>query len=523
MLRDAGVCLPAVCGGRGTCGGCAVRVDPPPLPGPADKKFFSSEQLRAGYRLACLAPAVPRAAVFVPAAQEAGPEAPFWAAGRRKESPALRLAVDAGTTTVACALVQPETGRILAHGAAPNEQGAFGGDVIARIEYASRGKKELARLRDALAQSVRAAAKSACRAAGAPEESLRGGAVAGNPAMIHFLSGADPTGLGRAPFSLAFTGPVLFPAGALGFPGDPAALVSVLPMAGVTMGGDAIGGAVALGMDRGTVPRLLLDVGTNAEMILVAPRGAAAANERLGGRAGAWAASAASGAAFEGAGISCGMAAGPGAITGARWEEKDIRFRVEGGGLPLGLAGSGLVDLVAILLRFGLLDGSGRLATRREVAGIAPFALAGRLIEWRGGEAAFLIARAAGRVLALTASDVRRFQLAKGAIRAGIETLLAEGRAAPESLERVFLAGAFGHGLDAGSAAATGLVPPAFLGKLARAGNAALAAACLAAADPDYALRAARFARRMKVVELAGHREFPSRFLSFMAFPAPFA
>ncbi|MCL5884217.1 MAG: ASKHA domain-containing protein [Deltaproteobacteria bacterium] len=518
LLRDAGFILPAVCGGRGTCGACAVRVEPPSQPTAADGRFFSKEQIRAGYRLACLARPDAGMAVFLPHRRERG-EARAAAAAIGPATGEVGLAVDAGTTTVACALVSLRGGRILAEAAVPNGQAAFGADVISRIEYASRGREELARLRDALAGSVRAAATAALRAVRIPERSLSGGAVAGNPTMIHLLVGADPVPLGRAPFRLAFTGPARFPAAALGFPGDGDAPVSILPLAGVTLGGDVIGGAVALGMDRSRGPRLLLDVGTNAEMVLAAPRPGARGGEGRRGRPAAWAASAASGGAFEGGSISCGMRAGRGAITGVAWEEGDIRLRVEGGGPPAGLAGSGLVALVALLRRFGVLDESGRMRSREELFGAAPPGIAGRVIAGRDGERAFLLARVPGSERLLTASDVRRFQLAKGAIRAGLEILLAEAGIDPEDLATVHLAGAFGGGLGEEGAVVTGLLPAAFRGKLDRAGNASLMAASEAARTPGFLARSARFARRLEILNLADHPAFPSRFLAAMEFP----
>jgi len=137
----------------------------------------------------------------------------------------------------------------------------------------------------------------------------------------------------------------------------------------------------------------------------------------------------------------------------------------------------------------------------------------------RGGEAAFLLAAVRGRTLVLTASDVRAFQLAKAAVRAGIELLLREAGARAEDVDTVFLAGAFGGGLDAWNAASAGLFPAAFAGRTARAGNASLAAAARAAAEEGFVKRVARFARRLAVVDLAGHREFPSWFLRAMEFP----
>jgi uncharacterized 2Fe-2S/4Fe-4S cluster protein (DUF4445 family) len=531
VLRDAGFRVSAVCGGRGTCGGCTVRVDPAPAASPAEVRLLPPSGIEDGYRFACLVTAVPGMRVFMPGRDAAEPAVSVAAPGRPPApavqpvsewgvSPAFAgsggeagLAVDLGTTTVSCALVARPGGAVLAEAAVPNGQTDYGGDVISRIEYASRGPRELARLRDAAVSSIRSAAAAACRAAGIPERALRGGAVAGNPTMIHLLVGADPTFLGRAPFRLAFRGAARLPAAAVGFPGPGDAPVAILPAGGVTLGGDVIGGAVALGLPRARAPRLLIDVGTNTELVLRVPgRGARR-------KASALAASAASGGAFEGAAVSRGMRAGPGAVTGAAWDGKDLRLTVSGGGPAAGLAGSGLLDVVALLRRFGILDPSGRMRDRAEAAGAAPTALAGRIVRAGSGEPAFLIAPVPGRAVLLTAGDVRQFQLAKGAIRAGIDILLSEAGIGAEDVAAVHLCGAFGTGISGESAVATGLFPAPFRGKLVRSGNSALMAAVLALRDPALPARAARFAGSLRAVSLADHPDFPSRFLASMAFP----
>jgi uncharacterized 2Fe-2S/4Fe-4S cluster protein (DUF4445 family) len=512
VLRDAGFRVPAVCGGRGTCGGCAVRVDPAPAASPAEVRLFPPSGIEDGYRFACLVTAVPGMRVSVPGRDAAKPAAVVFSEIVRAVRGA-GLAVDLGTTTVSCALVALPGGAVLAEAAVPNGQTDYGGDVISRIEYASRGPRELARLRDAAVSSIRSAAAAACRAAGIPERALRGGAVAGNPTMIHLLVGADPTFLGRAPFRLAFRGAARLPAAAVGFPGPGDAPVAILPAAGVTLGGDVIGGAVALGILRARVPSLLIDVGTNTELVLRVPARGARRKARV------LAASAASGGAFEGAAVSCGMRAGPGAVTAAAWDGKDLRPAVTGGGPAAGLAGSGLLDVVALLRRFGILDPSGRMRDRAEAAGAAPPALVGRLIRTGSGEPAFLIAPVPGRAVLLTAGDVRQFQLAKGAIRAGLDILLSEAGIDAENVATVHLSGAFGAGISEESAVATGLFPAPFRGKLVRSGNSALMAAVLALRDPSFPARVERFASALRAVSLADHPEFPSRFLASMGFP----
>jgi uncharacterized 2Fe-2S/4Fe-4S cluster protein (DUF4445 family) len=527
-LRDEGIAVPAECGGVGTCGLCLVRLSPAPEPGAADLEQLDADRLAAGWRLACATPALPGTVVHLPEGVHRAP-ASARAATRRKPSVVphpgrpgggigrvraagakgdAALAVDLGTTTVCVALVSLRDGAILAEASASNAQRSFGGDVVSRIEYGGRGPAELARLRDAAIASVSEAAEAACALAGLDPSAVSGGSVACNPTMAHLLLGANPAPLGRAPFRLVVAGTVILAAKRIGFPGDPDGLVTVLPPVSATLGGDAVGGAVALGLDRpaGGV-RLLVDVGTNTEMVLAEP-----SRHR-------WlAASAASGGAFEGASISCGVRFGPGAVTAVGWDGGDLSATVEGGGPPRGLSGSGLLGLIALLRRFDVVDPTGRLKARGEAFESAPPALTGRLLPLADGEQRFLVARTAGGVVSLSASDIRQFQLAKGAIRAALDILLEEGGVAPGDVAEIFLAGAFGTGIDEDAALDTGLFPAPFRGRFSRAGNASLAAAVESIRDGRFLDRADTLAGGIRALSLPDHPAFQERFLAAMDF-----
>jgi uncharacterized 2Fe-2S/4Fe-4S cluster protein (DUF4445 family) len=528
-LRDEGIVVPAECGGVGTCGLCAVRVAPAPEPSTADREHIDAARLAEGWRLACGTQALRGMVVHLPEGALRAPVSARAATRRRRDadppggafddgagdapadgSPAgLALAVDLGTTTVCVSLVSRQDGARLADATAPNAQRAFGGDVVSRIEYGSRGPAELARLRDAAADSIRAAAGDACRDAGVLPGEIAGGAIACNPTMAHLLLGANPAPLGRAPFRLVVPGTVILPAGRIGFPGAPDALVTLLPAASATLGGDAIGGAVAQRFDRGgDAARLLVDVGTNTEMILCP-----------GGRRAPLAASAASGGAFEGASISCGMRAGPGAVSSAWWSGEALAVAVEGGGEPQGVSGTGLLDLVALLRRFGLVDPSGRMLPREALYGKVPPELLGRLLPAGEEGGRFLVARAKRGAVTLSAADIRQFQLAKGAVRAALDLLLEAGGLAAGDVAEAAIAGAFGAGIDEGSAVAVGLFPDAFRGRLTRAGNASLAAAVESVRNARFVRRVDAFAGQLRTLSLPDQPTFQERFLAAMAFP----
>jgi uncharacterized 2Fe-2S/4Fe-4S cluster protein (DUF4445 family) len=523
-LRDEGVTVPAECGGIGTCGLCAVRMSPAPEPSAADREHLSPALLGEGWRLSCGVAAAPGMVVHLP---EAAVRVPVSARAKEKRRPEgdrpeatirrreasgrhpVALAIDLGTTTVAAALVALPGGEIVAEGRAHNAQRTFGADVVSRIEYGSRGPSELARLRNAGAESIRVAAEEACHAANLPLEAIAGGAIACNPTMAHLLLGANPAPLGRAPFRLVVEGSVTLAAKRIGFPGAPDGLVTLLPAASATLGGDALGGAVALGFDLPAEDaRLLVDVGTNTEMVLSAPS-----------RRAPVAASAASGGAFEGASISCGMRAEPGAVTAVGWSGEDLSLAVVDGIAPLGLSGTGLLDLVALLRRFGIVDPSGRLRAREELFGVVPPALLGRLLPGPAGESRFLVSRDRGCSVTLTGGDVRRFQLAKGAIRAALDLLVEEAGLASGDFAMIALAGAFGAGIDEENAIAVGLFPEAFRGRFRQAGNRSLSAAIESVRDLRFPERVDAFSRRLRTLSLPEMPAFQARFLAAMEFP----
>ena len=248
-------------------------------------------------------------------------------------------------------------------------------------------------------------------------------------------------------------------------------------------------GLTAVGAARAERPVLFVDVGTNGEMA-------------LGGRDGLLCCSTAAGPAFEGACISCGMGAADGAIDKVWLEGGELRCSVLGGVEPAGVCGSGLVDALAVLLALEVVDETGRLLPADE----APPAWAGR-IEGDGTDTRF---RLAGEVW-LTAGDVRRLQLAKAAVSAGIQTLLAEAGAAPEELSAFYLAGGFGSYLRPESAAAIGLFPAVLLDKIRVVGNSAGAGA-------SAVLLSAQAEERCRYLELSGLPRFNEAYLDCMGF-----
>jgi uncharacterized 2Fe-2S/4Fe-4S cluster protein (DUF4445 family) len=328
--------------------------------------------------------------------------------------------------------------------------------------------------------------------------------------MLHFWYGEDPWSLGVAPYEGRWTAAVHTQARVVDLPIDPAAPVYILPCVRSHVGADAVGAAVAVGLDVIGSPALLIDLGTNSEIVL-------AAGDRI------FAASTAAGPAFECGGISCGMRAAEGAIDALRLEP-DGRWSVHviGNVPPRGMCGSGLLDAVAELLRAGAIEPSGRMRGADEVTGIVPDGLADRLSP--AGErrrTAIVDATGASPGVSLEAADVRQLQLAIGAVRAGIEVLCAAAGITAAGLQAIFVAGTFGQYVRKASLLRLGLLPPVAPERVRTVGNAAGGGAVLALLDQRFRDRAEQLAARATYVELAGRADYQEALTRSLHFPAP--
>jgi uncharacterized 2Fe-2S/4Fe-4S cluster protein (DUF4445 family) len=413
------------------------------------------------------------------------------------------IAVDIGTTTIAMELVDRSEGCVLSRESFLNSQRRFGADVLSRIRAATEGSSgELrAAIRSDLAFGF---ARLLASARSVDPVRIDAVAIAANVTMIHLLLGLDCGGLGLAPFTpvaLAFpempVGEIIDAPELIDL--SPYCSVSIVPAIGTFVGGDIVSGLAALDLPGGTTENaLFIDLGTNAEMALVA-------SGRL------WCSSAASGPAFEGASISCGTGSVAGAVSSVFLEGNrfgyamigevdgmDSGARVSGQRpVPVGVCGSGLVDFVACALDAGLIQRDGSLVPACAASGI--------LLDASGS-------------IRLLPQDVREFQLAKSAIRAGLSTLLSLAGIAPADVSRVYIAGGFGLYLKESSAIRTGLFPQEFTGRLAPVGNTALAGATRSLADPSMRERFNAVVRGATAFELANDPAFSARFIDAMEF-----
>lgn len=413
--------------------------------------------------------------------------------------PCLGLAVDLGTTTVVAYLADLATGHTLAVASAMNPQIARGEDVVSRIAWAGRAPANLEELAQGARDCVNQLAREACAQAGAPPSRVLDCVLVGNTAMHHLFLGLDPTGLALAPYAPVTAAALDLPARQAGLELAPEAALHLLPVKAGFVGSDSVAVALALAADRLGEPSLILDLGTNGEMIL------AAGGAML-------CCSAAAGPALEGGHIAAGMRAAAGAVQGlAIGPDQEPRLSVIGDGPPLGLCGSGVVSAVAALRGAGVLDERGAFAQAPASPRLRP-GPRGReyVLAWAGQTAS-------GRDLALTAQDVAEVLLAKAAVHAGVAIMLE--RLGLAGVERVLLAGAFGNYLDPGAAAAIGLFPGARAEIMAGVGNAAGAGALAALLNRWLRPRAQELAQVMGYLELAACPDFAERFVEGMTLP----
>jgi uncharacterized 2Fe-2S/4Fe-4S cluster protein (DUF4445 family) len=504
-LAEAGVKLELPCGGVGTCGGCRVLLKgevPPPTP--EEERFFSGQMLAEGWRLACQTSLRGDTELHLPG-RESRPGTGSGFVEKRRSTHAyaggpVGAAVDLGTTTLVLTLVDLESGRRLVTVAGLNPQTAVGADLITRIQHAlsEEGRK---RLQEMLISGINILIEEAAAKGGVMPEQITRVAMAGNSVMHHLFLGLSVESLSRTPFTPVRKEPCLTEGAKAGLAVHPRAEVYLAPLLGGFVGGDAAAALFASGLAARPGKGLLVDLGTNGEIILTG-----------GGRV--WAASTAAGPAFEGQGITWGMRAAPGAITGVKIDGTGWQLETLGGVAPLGITGSGLIALVAAFLALGLLTPEGRLKSPGEMADL-PEVLRERLQAGANGQEV-LIDKESG--VTITQKDIRLLQLAKGAVRAAVDSLLDEAEVVPEELDTIMLAGAFGSGLDSSALLRIGLLPRVPAARIKFLGNAALEGA-VQALRPESRRELERLAGEVRHIPLGNRENYQEKFVASLLFP----
>ena len=404
-------------------------------------------------------------------------------------------AFDLGTTSIVCYLLDAQTGMQLTAQGMQNPQSAYGADVIARANYVLTGSEPAALRSCALDAMNRLLARAAAKAGRRAEQTTLL-SIAGNTVMHHILLGLPLEQLVRAPYTPYAKERRVLSARALGLDAHPDAIALLAPVIGGFVGADTAACLSATAFDQITHPALLLDIGTNGELVCTD------GTRRV-------CCSTAAGPAFEGANISCGMRAERGAIDRVWLEDGVLRYSVIGDAPARGICGSGLIDLVALLVRTGTIDASGRFCDG--------LALSDRLITSGDQTRAFRVTESGG--VTLSQKDVRELQLGKAAIRAGIRVLLGSLSLEEAQIRRVLLAGAFGAHLSAGALCDIGLLPEAFRGRIESIGNAAGEGAKLYARSAALFEQSEALAGSTEYIELTLSPAFSEAYVDAMPFP----
>ncbi len=431
------------------------------------------------------------------------------------------LAVDIGSTTIAGHLCDLRTGTVLATESTMNPQVAYGEDLMSRVSYAMIHKDGLEKMHTAVIETLNKLAARAAKEAGLQARDICETVLVGNTTMIHILLGINPQELGGAPFALANREAMDIKARELGLRLHKGAMIHVLPAEAGHVGADNVAVLLAEEPHYQDEIMLVVDVGTNAEIV-------------LGNREWLFSASSPTGPAFEGAQITYGMRAAPGAIERVRLDPqtKAARFRVIGeerwsdqwhigpNALPdmqprhlaAGICGSGIIEVVAELFLAGVLLADGRFN---------PTLTDHPYVQWHGRKGAYILATAeqstTGQPILVTQDDVRNIQLAKAALYAGCKLLMA--RAGIRQVDRILLAGAFGSTIDPQYALLLGLIPDCDLARVTAVGNAAGDGARIALLNREKRAEAPYIAQWVTYLETAVHPDFQDEFVAALHLP----
>ena len=425
---------------------------------------------------------------------------------------AYGLAVDIGSTTIAAHLCDLTNGEVVASSGVMNPQIRFGEDLMSRVSYAMMNPGGAVQMTAAVREALSELAGEVARSAGIERESILEATVVGNPIMHHLLLGIDPVELGGAPFALAIDRSITVTAAEIGVALHPNARIYVLPCIAGHVGADTAGVILAERPEQLDEITLLVDVGTNAEIV-------------LGNRQRLVACSSPTGPAFEGAQISCGQRAAPGAIERVRIDRDTLKakFKVIGSDLwsddpgfadvvastgVTGICGSGIIEVIAEMYLAGVITQDGVVDGTLSVRGP-------HVIE-NGRTFAYVLYEGAQRLL-ITQNDVRAIQLAKAALYAGIRLLM--DRLGIDSVDRIRLAGAFGNHIDVKYATVLGMIPDCDLTRVASAGNAAGTGARIALLDSRSRATIEQLVSSVEKIETAIEPQFQAHFVEAMAIP----
>lgn len=420
--------------------------------------------------------------------------------------PGYGLAFDIGTTTVVAMLWNLNTGKELGAAACTNPQNEFGADVISRITYCDDDAQKLAIIRSKIIDGLNGLATELTTKFNVDKDEILQVTVGGNTTMSHIFAGYPPASLARAPFFPMYTGTLDLRQQELGLLVSQNAKITLLPNIAGHVGGDIVAGIVASRILDEKKLTLFLDIGTNGEIVLA-------------GDGVAMTCSTAAGPAFEGATIRNGMRAAPGAIEKIQIKDGQVFIKTVDDIEPVGICGSGIIDVMAEMLGAGLINFKGRLASKEELEKIHPGSpLSERLINTEDGREFILVYKEDGEDIVVTQKDIREVQLAKGAVAAGIAIMLNRMGKKTEDIHKIIIAGAFGNFIHKESAVTIGLIPSMPMNKILSAGNTAGAGVSMALMSDGEMELAKSVPNRVEHIELASCSDFQDEYMKALAF-----
>lgn len=481
--------ISAPCGGKGRCGKCGIQV----LNGNTwisdeDKKIYSEEELDAGWRLSCCL--YPTEELEVSVSQS--DESLFEAVGETEnteesgtEESFYHVAVDIGTTTIAMSLIGGESGKVFHTVTSVNSQRAYGADVISRIQASVDGKKE--ELKKSIQKDLQDSMEKLLKETGVSGEDVGKIVIGGNTTMGHLLMGYDCDTLGVFPFTPVNIDFIKGTEEILGTDRFGKKEVILLPGISTYVGGDIVSGMYAYDFTEKEDVCMFIDLGTNGEM-------------GIGNKEKILVTSTAAGPAFEGGNITWGMGSVPGAICSVKLEGTEAEVKTIRDEAPQGICGTGVVETAAELVREEIVDETGALDEDYFDDG-------------------FPLAKTPdGKEIVFTQKDVREIQLAKAAVRAGVETLLLRYGIKKEEVSKVYLAGGFGYKLNTDKAIAIGMIPEEWADRIVAVGNSSLSGACKYLKDENGDKTIEKLVSISEEVNLSADKEFNEFYMNEMFF-----
>jgi uncharacterized 2Fe-2S/4Fe-4S cluster protein (DUF4445 family) len=430
----------------------------------------------------------------------------IWVDPGRTDNRLFGFAADIGTTKLAGYLVDLSNGALVASASKTNPQVSFGGDIISRISYANKGKAKLDELQSRVAEGINSLLRECCTKASVKPEEIFQVVAVGNTAMHHIFLGTSPEYVALAPYTPALRSSFHTRARDIGITSNAGSVLNALPCVAGFVGADAVADILATQIHKLSVLSLLVDIGTNTEIVLGDARDLVCCSSP-------------SGPAFEGAQIKHGMQAEAGAIERVWIDPQtfEAEYSTIRGEKARGICGSGIIDAIASLRQTGIIDSSGRLNSK----------ISSKRIRTRDGLAEYVLAwkneTETGYDIVVTQHDIEEIKLAKAAVYAGIAILAKHLNVTVRSIRKVFVAGAFGTYVDPQSARTIGMYPGLPLGLISFVGNTAGSGARMALLSRDQCSEAQEIAEKLRYIELGADPDFRREFTNALYIPHKYA